>query len=213
MMTHQLRLQQPSFVPSPHWSPGDLDLYVPDHCFDNFVAALTDPSGLNFTLSNDTPSRRKPTSPLSGRLVKQLNRYTTPTRLHVDVIRSPQHSPVTPLQGFWSTLVMNFLTPHGIACAFPDATMTGQAFVKSGPLSSRDHLAISKYIDRGFTIARDVWWSDEPDFDPGLLRYFGDQRTLVIDFRANVEDRQPSFPIVPTRKGWFITRPFPRKFP
>ncbi|KAI0708386.1 hypothetical protein C8Q76DRAFT_583424, partial [Earliella scabrosa] len=115
------------FLEDEKWIPGDLDIYVPDTTFPDFINAVEDPCGLNFT-------RRPPEtdgSHVNGENgIRVVRCYTSATGRKVDVIRSIVHSPVTPLRHFWSTLVTNFIFPDGCACGFPHATMSRRGLIK-----------------------------------------------------------------------------------
>ena len=142
--------------------------------------------------------------PLSSAYVvkglRDVRKFVTPTGKHVDVIRSPTYSPVTPLRFFWSTLVMNFITPRACVCGFPSATMQRIGVLKQGLLRPRDHVAIAKYRDeRGFYFVGDQW---RKALDMWDHLFFGERDLIAIDYRVSPSDEVPTLPIRYTVRGW-----------
>lgn len=191
------------------WEPADMDIYVSTHKFKDFIDDAISTDGLNFKPDGSLiPSgvsaqpRRWP--------IREIRRFVTQTNRRVDVVRSTTGTAVTPLNGFWSTLMQNFITPDGAACGYPDATLERRGVI------SQDHYqtdsirsAIIKYEARGYTLVQDEW---RVEFQPSYIRhqhYFGDRNAVVVDFRRAPYDPQPSLPIHPTRRSWFPTRPYP----
>ncbi len=101
------------------------------------------------------------TSPLPPSAVtkglRDVRTLYTPSGRRVDVIRSPSTTPITPLRFFWSTAVINFVTPDAYVCGFPHATLSRLGVLKQGPLGRRDKLAIAKYEQRGYHFLGQEW--------------------------------------------------------
>ncbi|KAI0723577.1 hypothetical protein C8Q76DRAFT_691966 [Earliella scabrosa] len=193
------------FLEDETWQPGDLDIYVPDTTFTEFIAAVENPRGLNFSRCDPEDEASHPDGENGIRAVR---RYTSATGRKVDVIRSVVHSPVTPLRYFWSTLVTNFISPDSCACGFPHATLSRRGLIKDGPTTAKDRLAIRKYVDRGFDLSEDSWRQAIMDGSLWDYLYFGDTDALVIDFRRHVHDEPPRLPITKTRRGWRLVAPY-----
>ena len=192
------------------WVPRDLDIYVPDRMFDTFISVAKRESRMRLKLlPASIPFRR-----LSGRGgsngIREVYRFETSSGREVDVIRSAVNSPVTPLNCFWSTLVINFITPDGCACGFPERTLAHKGLLKSNPTTDRDKEAIAKYEGRGFTFISNAGSKtvyDPSSWDPG---YFGDTSAIVLPYRLRLSDGLEPFPITRMRRGWQFIRPFPR---
>ncbi|KAI0698764.1 hypothetical protein C8Q76DRAFT_592175, partial [Earliella scabrosa] len=117
------------FLTQDTWEIGDMDVYVPDHKYEDFIAAITNPDGLAFRPQPPRSDRRGPSS--SGTGIKEVRRYTTPSMQEVDVIRSPTRNAIVALHAFWSTLVMNFIAPDACCCAFPRGTLSRRGLLKN----------------------------------------------------------------------------------
>ena len=144
--------------------------------------------------------------------IKDVRRFRTKTGRYVDIVRSPSDTPVMPLHSFWSTLVCNFLTADGCGCGFPAGTVYRKGFVKDGPLSRRDMVAVTKYLRRGFRLWRDEWsapleMEEGPQCDADG---FGDMDAMVVSFRLHVEANAAPLPVRHTAYGWRLVRPFPK---
>ncbi|KAI0710258.1 hypothetical protein C8Q76DRAFT_578518, partial [Earliella scabrosa] len=139
------------FLPDESWDSEDLDIYVPDDMFNGVCDALeTDPiygcvrwepryddgeitgTAEEGGLHHDaTPDGAAPVHGLVGNYtVKELARFMTKGGRRVDVIRSFTHSAASPLGGFWSTLVTNFISPHMCASFWIDNTLSRTAILK-----------------------------------------------------------------------------------
>ncbi|KAI0698729.1 hypothetical protein C8Q76DRAFT_585922, partial [Earliella scabrosa] len=126
------------FLDEEFWTPGDLDIYVPDRLFTAFVKATTRDDAVGFrscprirsirSINDDSSIDFSDIGGLNG--IKDVQRFRTVTGRYVDIIRSPIDTPVAPLHSFWSTLVTNFLTPDGCGCGFPEGTVYRRGFIK-----------------------------------------------------------------------------------
>ncbi len=196
--------------------------------FDRFILAITNPQGLDFTL---TPHRHpweciddedeaaslgsgldgsdrevpalplpEPTTPsLSFGIMEVRQFYTTRDR-RVDVIRVASNNPAVAINRFWASLVMNFLRPNACVCGYPDTTLARRGMFKPR-ITERDNKAVQKYEKRQFTFTRETWRRGAEMWD-GL--FFGCRRAMVTSFRLAVGDEQPKLPIVSTDRGWII---------
>ncbi|TFK79344.1 hypothetical protein K466DRAFT_438712, partial [Polyporus arcularius HHB13444] len=110
------------FMPDISWYPNDLDIYVPD-C--NWSDADTE-------YERDAP----PSNKLTNRVVntstglRSVRRFYTSSGRRIDVIRSPSNNAITPLRFFWSSAVMNFISPDACFCGFPRATLVRRGALK-----------------------------------------------------------------------------------
>ncbi|KAI0706466.1 hypothetical protein C8Q76DRAFT_596427, partial [Earliella scabrosa] len=118
------------FLPGEHWTPHDLDIYVPDRMFDTFISIVTKDPKIQFRSVPNSPRAPRRSARPGTNGIRQVLRFRTETNLHVDIIRSAVHSPLTPLHFYWTTLVMNFITPDACACGFPDGTLTRRGILR-----------------------------------------------------------------------------------
>ncbi|KAI0713791.1 hypothetical protein C8Q76DRAFT_586439, partial [Earliella scabrosa] len=117
------------FLPDEQWIPGDMDVYLPDRMFDTFLSVIVRDPRIQFVpIPNSLPPRKR-SSERGVNGIKDVVRFQTKDRREVDVIRSAANNPCLPLTSFWSTLLINFLTPDGCVCGFPSPT-----FVRTGAL-------------------------------------------------------------------------------
>ncbi|KAI0688617.1 hypothetical protein C8T65DRAFT_520797, partial [Cerioporus squamosus] len=133
------------FLPRTLWEPNDIDIYVPESHFEDFVRAATDPRQLNFTLFPhhrpwQTLDSRESTAsvdasddsfkPSTHVGIREVRQFYTTTDRRVDVISVPSNNPVVALKHFWSSLVTNFLRPNMASCGFPLTTLDGVGVLK-----------------------------------------------------------------------------------
>ncbi|KAI0745891.1 hypothetical protein C8Q76DRAFT_790209 [Earliella scabrosa] len=198
------------FLPDESWVPGDLDIYLSDRMFETFVAVVCkDPKiAFEFLPNEDQPVRRSGPVGIAG--IREVHRFRTPTGRYVDVIRSSMSSPVTPIRAFWSTLVMNFITPDGCACGFPRGTLDRRGAVRGELNVEKDRVAADKYAERGFHFTGGPWSRSLSDPSTWDVDYFGDIDAIVLPYRLRLRDELHSMPIVRTKRGWRIKLPFPR---
>ncbi|KAI0746096.1 hypothetical protein C8Q76DRAFT_586729, partial [Earliella scabrosa] len=111
------------------WTPKDLDIYVPDNTFEAFVEGLQVRPLLAFSLLSDIPPSGPPLPEQVANGIKEVQIFATRTGRRVDVIRSPVCTPIYPLLFYWTTLVMNFITPGGCFCGYPVETLNRRATV------------------------------------------------------------------------------------
>ncbi len=104
---------------------------------------------------SDDSGEAQPLHVLKG--LRDVRTFTTPTGARVDVIRSPSNSPLTPLRFFWSSLVVNFITPDGCGCGYPSSTLHRIGVLKPGLFRLRDKNAVAKYEGRCFDFVSQEW--------------------------------------------------------
>ena len=200
------------FIPCSTWYPNDMDIYVSYDEFPAFVNAL----------ENDPVLQFRPVSPTGGGTVPpsfsldiaEIRKLSTPSHRIVDVIRSRRSTPVSPLVQFWTSMLVNFLTPDACVATFPRMLFKGRGYVKEFGMSVRDTDAMNKYTARDFrpgekfSFVPELWgtWKDPSYWQKD---YFSDGRALVVDFRRRVQDSMPSIPIRPSHDGWKLLVPFP----
>ncbi|TFK90043.1 hypothetical protein K466DRAFT_468577, partial [Polyporus arcularius HHB13444] len=132
------------FLPDEMWSPGDMDIYVPDLTYDQFIAAVTDMYRLRFT---PIPRKKRPPAgddmdvdalppgdaflpPSMSADVIEVRQFITRTGKRVDVIRAPGNNPTVAINRFWSSLVMNFLRPDVCVSGYPSTTLARVGMLK-----------------------------------------------------------------------------------
>ncbi|KAI0698721.1 hypothetical protein C8Q76DRAFT_698164 [Earliella scabrosa] len=188
------------FVQNSAWVAKDLDIYVPDGSFEQFVTTAEEAFSFEST-PNASPSGPPPMEHIANG-IRDIRTYTTSTGRRVDVIRSPVNNPIFPLQFYWTTLVMNVVTPDGCVCGYPTYTLQGKGLVRGGLLTDKERAAMAKYENRGFQLTQRDWWQVMEGPSNWTMDYFGDITALGASFKNAVTDPYPSFPLVNTRRGW-----------
>ena len=189
-----------------------MDLYV---SYDEFPALLN-------ALENDPALQFRPLPPTAGWAVlastsldiAEVRRMSTPSQRTVDVIRSRRSTPVSPLVQFWTSLLVNFVTPDACVATFPRMVFNGRGYVKEYGMTSQDKAAMRKYTARDFrpgekfTFVPELWgtWKDPSYWQKD---FFSGRKALVINFRRRVQDSMPPLPIRPSTDGWKLVVPFP----
>nr|VWO96377.1 Uncharacterized protein [Ganoderma boninense] len=183
------------------WQPGDLDIYVGDDKYDLFVLDLE--RQFPVILEFDMPHR--PRGLYAG--IKGVRRYLTSSGRRLDVIRSGSPNPASPLLFFWTSLVVNFITPHGAVCCYPNLTMSEGALVDNIIPSEKVVSAQAKYESRGFTFTVNGTWRPSPLslFKGGQILVNGD--ILVVDFDTIWRSDHRYLPIHRVPTGWVLKAP------
>lgn len=200
------------FVRCDSWYPNDMDIYVSYDEFPAFLQTVESDPSIRFVPSTQPPASSLTTSESLD--IVEVRKYITPSNRSVDVIRSRRANPVYPLVGFWTSLLVNFVTPDYFASAFPRMVFNGKGYVKEFGMNIRDEIAMRKYTSRRFqgteyfTFVPELWgtWMDPFYWQKD---YFSDGKALVVDLRANASDRIPSMPVVSVSDGWKLVLPFP----
>ena len=200
------------FIPCATWFPNDMDIYVSHDEFPTLLYTLENDPALQFRPVPLVEDLKLPTSFSVD--VAEIRKFTTPSGLFVDVIRSRRSTPVSPLAQFWTSMLVNFLTPDACVSAFPRMVFNGRGYVKDFGMTSRDVAAMRKYAARDFCPGAKFefipeHWATWKDPFYWQKDYFSDGEALVIDFRSRVQDSMPSLPIHSSMNGWKMIIPFP----
>lgn len=163
-------------------------------------SVTSDESG--YDSSEDETADEAPDSRGATRHSQKVKTFSTPSGRSVDVVRSPSNNPITPLRFFWSTTIMNFLTPDACVCGFPSATFNHAGVLKLGAMRERDAQAVRVYEGRGYTFRGDEM---RELLDMWEYLFFGERNALVCDFRVDVHGTTPPLPIRRTSRGWVPT--------
>ncbi|KAH9917574.1 hypothetical protein B0H21DRAFT_702599 [Amylocystis lapponica] len=168
--------------------PNDLDIYVPSPAYDTMLSYLTTTEDYVRFAHGDHQSQ----------LIRHGRR--------IDIIRSVDHSPTTPIPFFWSTLVMNFVMADSICCAYPLLTLNGYALAHvkrmcDPSVGGRGRIpCLEKYTDRGYIlspITQPEWNNGHESLQrpcvqswvcPRRDRFFGDQGCLLINLACSDND-------------------------
>lgn len=185
------------------WKPRDLDVYVGDDAYDTFVADFE--TYFPITLDADMSTRWR------GRYagIKGVRRYVTSSGKYIEIIRSGKPNPAAPLWYFWSTVVVNFITPHAAVCAYPNLTAASEALVEYILPSGKAAAARTKYEGRGFTFSEVGSWRPNLFSQHDGLQRFVDGDLLVVDFRSVWTSDLRSLPIARASPGWVLKLPTP----
>ena len=197
------------FLPDEPWLPHDLDVYVPDRLFDTFVTVVANDPAIGLTPVPAPPQPERVSGTPGIRGIRTICRFRTRSNQNVDVIRSSMNSPITPINAFWSTLVMNFIAPDGCACGFPPGTLHRQGIIRGALNTVNDYAAVDKYEARGFDLTGGEWSLSLADPSTWDIDYFGDVDALVISLRLRLEDELFPLPVVHSKRGWRVKHPFP----
>ena len=171
------------------WKPGDLDIYVGNTSYVAFVADFE--RHFPVTLDADFTSWGRPN--YTG--IKGVRRYLTATGRRFDLIRSKDVCAVAPLLYFWSSAVVNFITPHGAVCGYPTLTLSAQGLVKAATPNEKELTARSKYEKRGVRFTDVDNWCPSGQAVRSGHRVFVDNALLVVDFRTVWTTGPTSLPI------------------
>nr|VWO95833.1 N/A [Ganoderma boninense] len=180
------------------WDPGDMDIYVPEGSYTEFVAALE----LSQLASLDHAFHLQPRSAYTG--IKCVRRYVAPTGKHLDVIQSSTANAMNPLLYFWTSVVCNILSPHGAICGFPSYTLNDRALVEDIPSSDKLTLARGKYEARGYEFTRVDSWGPSSDVDSNGNPVFSDHPIMVLDFRTVYRTGPLALPVTRTGHLWVL---------
>ena len=199
-------------IPSDQWFPNDMDVYVPYSTYNAFTATLESHPGLRFVLEVPRPDSLLSTSETLD--IVEIRKYRTPSNRLVDVIRSRRDSPLSPLLRYWTSLLVNYISPDGFASAFPRMLFNGTGYCKEFGMTTRDNLAMEKYTARHFrkgvpfAFFPDIWgtWKDPLYWTSDC---FADRQALVIDFRRDMRTPVPPLPLRCYQIGWKFVIPYP----
>lgn len=172
-----------------NWVPGDLDIYT-TRPFGRRIAAFFESQGYSSTLRvRDQDFDRDYVADNAIACVFVLRKSPDTT---VDVVVSIGESPLVPIAMFYSTHVVNIITPNSIRVAYPASTLAGKGYLR--PSVSRTEgvdKALEKYSNRGYDIQTfDNCTESSPHVGDGTFycphkrRDFLDDGTLVVSLSA-----------------------------
>ncbi len=133
-----------------------------------------------------------------GKGFRAMRMYRTPSGRRVNVICSRSRSPVSPLRFFWSSIMMNFITPDSCVCGFPSATLARAGTLKLEPPRDQNRAVRTRYEEHGFSFHESL----RRTLDVWDYVFFGEQRLLAIKFHGDIAATPTSMPIRQTSRGW-----------
>ena len=189
------------FASPADWEPGDLDVYVASQSYHSFII---DFERLFPVVLEADMTRRYPGNYTE---IKRVRRYITSTGKRLEIIQSRSTSAVSPLLYFWSSVVVNFITPRGAVCAFPKHTLSRLGLV-TNDIPKKAVCAKKKYQDRGFKFAEVDSWRSHPAQEPDRGCSFSYGPLLVLDFHSVWSNEPIPLPIYRLGSRWkFIWPP------
>ncbi|PIL26250.1 hypothetical protein GSI_12006 [Ganoderma sinense ZZ0214-1] len=188
------------FASPTDWTPGDLDVYVGSDAYGPFIVDFE----RLFPVTLQSDMTRRPRGTYSG--IRRVRRYLTSTGKRIEIIQSRCPNAAEPLRYFWSSLVVNFITPHGAVCAFPTHTLAGKGLVE-GELHDKGVRAKKKYEDRGFQFDERAYWQAGWGLEPGPANVFSNVPLLVLDFQSVWRSAPFPLPIRPLGSRWLFDLP------
>ncbi len=130
--------------------------------------------------------------------------FVTPSGLYVNVVSSPSNNPITPLRFFWSSLMMNFITPDACVCGYPSATLLRLGTLGIDESSLQQRIILERYRARGFNFADGEALRNALDMWDSV--FFGQLKLLAMDFRDTIDAPRRRIPILCTVRGWLADR-------
>ena len=143
-----------------------------------------------------------PTHIFGNRFFQRIAQFHLTDDRAIVIYESTTTSPSSVVAGFWSSMMMNFVTPYSMGCAYPSLTFHHHGILceeRMSTLGWPGHDLMNRLVARRWTFGRDS--SDWPPLVnehteqiPGLIagcgrsifgcphqgRYFGDQGSLVV---------------------------------
>lgn len=173
---------------SPDWSAADLDIYTTSPEGERVLEHF-EQQGYHASVQEGNGETERPYADSTG--VACVVHLLKPPR-KVDVVFSTNHSAITPVAHFWSTLVCNIVTAHSIYVAYPKSTLRRKGYKRPwAAKTAAVEEAERKYVARGYIVERFTANSEASDgtpeapyYCPHNPRHFGDDGTLVERYRA-----------------------------
>ncbi|TEB33496.1 hypothetical protein FA13DRAFT_1789933 [Coprinellus micaceus] len=193
--------------PRLNWKAGDVDFYCGVDVIDavllcfkrqSYEVVNTHPAPYaykkfyTFGARNALPSNFEARFRANSCIENVFTLSHTPSALTINVIQSRSPASATPLAFFHSTLVMNFVSAGGVACAYPDLTLNSLGlmnFQSMPPVQHvhiRDVRAVDKYQSRGYLFVQ----GDEHDVTVDGIergRTWDDPFTIKMCFRKHLK--------------------------
>jgi hypothetical protein len=132
--------------------PNDVDIYVPLTGKEAMEVVIDD---MDFTCDKASDSRYP--KQLGIETIKWFSKG--PYKINLMVVKGP--NPLTAIFKFHSTVVMNFISFHGLYCAYPDMTLYKLSIVNTKYLLNvhtfrRMMACLTRYRARGITFETEV---------------------------------------------------------
>ena len=208
------------FIPSTHWYPSDMDVFVPHSQFAAITYALETDSALRLVPytkpTTDLWDLFVPWNPSDSLEIVDVHRYTTPTGRYIDVMQSRRDTPLSPLVECWTSLLTNFISPNGCGSACPKPMFEGTGYSEDSLLTSRDRNYLLTYMTRQFVRGQNFCFHSQEwgtwkniSYWRKVEDYFCDSTGLVVDFSMKDNDFSVSLPVQPSPDGWKLSIPFP----
>lgn len=191
------------FLSPVDWEPGDLDVYVGDAQYVDFVCDFE--RLFPVVLDADMPSGLSGYYGYTG--IMGVRRYLTDAGKRIDVIRSNRTNAAAPLLYFWSSLLVNFITPRGAVCAFPRTTLSREGIVADTGLSSKAKAARAKYEHRGVRFIEVASWRPGVGLAEDHAQTLSSGPLLVLDFDSVWASSPLQMPILRAGPDWVIKSP------
>ncbi|KAI0745599.1 hypothetical protein C8Q76DRAFT_789967 [Earliella scabrosa] len=117
--------------------------------------------------------------------------------------------PSIPLQFYWTSLLVNVVTPNECVCGYPSQTFSKEGALQLSTLTEKEEAAKAKYEDQGFRFPH-PWWSIETD-DPSnsTMDFFRAVNARGLTFQTAISEPAPAFPLMRTECGWGVKEPYP----
>lgn len=156
------------FPSPPPFVPGDIDFYVPSTSCVEFTRFLTTSFAyVQIAMGDVKLEELEAAYYASWDAIKGVRWYEHPSGTKINLIETSSPSAMEAIPRFYTTLLMNVITPDGVGCAYPDLTLerVGVFNDVSSPsldVSFRvgmDALA-AKYERRGFHILG-IWTHED----------------------------------------------------
>lgn len=143
------------------FKPGDLDLYVPHDNARIVSAHLKTHCGYQ---EAEDPKAHYTSSSYTGVVVTKVTLFTKGD-CSVHVVSILGDNAAIAIFDFHSTIVMNFVSSHGLYCAYPALTFKRRGLINvEGAMDSTQRVCIDKYVDRGFDLQRRLSaWEIDPE--------------------------------------------------
>ncbi|KAF4630958.1 hypothetical protein G7Y89_g7175 [Cudoniella acicularis] len=185
------------------WDDSDLDIYVHDD--DASINAmgqyLIQAENYKFDSTFDWRSPDYQQHLKEVREVKTYLRETEDSKtkenhpLKIQIIRTDATPLETILTGFYTTVIINFISWDSAWSVFPDLSFIKRKSYQLKNLSEYYGILIGKYGRRGWRTLEDVWPEDTQytkSLEPGKIRSVGDSKSWKIDL--DTTDVSPGCP-------------------
>lgn len=167
--------------------PHDLDLYVPRDKAERTIALIEEISDYRLILIKPTKGEYN---------IKNIHRvfylHSRKYNRQINIIVSQTNNALNPIFSFDGTHPMNFMSAHGITCAYPSLTLNNCSLLNWEGLLPADSMVWwrEKWLARGYMIRRTLrWWAEYNEHScridgscPLTVRSIYDAHTMFLDF-------------------------------